>query len=142
MWLPSGQQVQTNICINKYSLHYLNIDASKVLFPASAVGRKGAYEIKQFAIELNLELLVLGKMFEGPNFWDGIKTKKFTGDWSKIGLVIYPTYVEHQPRLILKALSRGIPVITTEACGIDASELVQIVKTGDFEELRKTVNFI
>jgi glycosyltransferase involved in cell wall biosynthesis len=79
-------------------------------------------------------------MFEGPNFWDGIKTEKFTGDWSQIGLVIYPTYVEHQPRLILKALSRGIPVITTEACGIDATELVQIVKTGDFEELRKTVN--
>ncbi|MCL9980374.1 MAG: VanW family protein [Bacteroidia bacterium] len=111
-----------------------------VLFPASAVGRKGAYEIKKLAKELNLNLMVLGKMFEGPNFWDGIKNEKFIGDWSKIGLVIYPTYVEHQPRLILKALSRGIQVITTEACGIDASELVQIVKTGDFEELRQTVN--
>lgn len=108
-----------------------------VLFPASAVGRKGAYEIKKLAKELNLNLMVLGKMFEGPNFWDGLNAEKFSGDWSKIGLVIYPTYVEHQPRLILKALSRGIPVITTEACGIDASELVQIVKPGNFNELRQ-----
>jgi len=128
---------------NENAVHSnLKITASKVLFPASAVGRKGAYEIKKLALELNLELMVLGKMFEGPNFWDGIKTEKFAGDWSKIGLVIYPTYVEHQPRLILKALSRGIPVITTEACGIDASALVQIVKTGNFEELRKTFNEI
>ena len=46
-----------------------------------------------------------------------------------IGLIIYPTYIEYQPRLILKAISKGIPVITTTACGISSSEKVTVINT-------------
>ncbi len=56
---------------------------NKILFPASAVGRKGAYEIKRLAIELNLTIVVAGKS------------------------IVYPTYIEHQPRLLLKASRRA-----------------------------------
>ena len=56
-----------------------------------------------------------------------------------IGLIIYPTYIEYQPRLILKAISKGIPVITTTACGISSSEKVTVINTGNYEQLKATV---
>lgn len=114
-------------------------NGNKILFPASAVGRKGAYEIKQLAKEFNLELVILGNAVEKDNFWEDVKVEKFNGDWSEIGLVIYPTYIENQPRQILKAISKGIPVITTEACGIAQTDNVLIVEIGDYENLRNEV---
>ncbi|QNR23849.1 VanW family protein [Croceimicrobium hydrocarbonivorans] len=103
----------------------------KILFPASALGRKGAYEMKEIASELNLEFMVSGRSIEAANFWDGLNTQSFDGDYDQIGLIIYPTYIEHQPRTILKAIAKGIPIITTTACGIKASEQVQVLSAGD-----------
>jgi hypothetical protein len=40
---------------------------------------------------------------------------------------------------ILKAISKGIPVITTTACGLDRSELVEIVEINNFEQLKNEV---
>ena len=112
---------------------------NKVLFPASAVGRKGAYQIRRLANELRLNLTISGRKMEDANFWKDLKTEKFNGDFDQIGLVIYPTFIEHQPRLILKAISKGIPIITTMACGLDSSDLVKIVDIGNFEQLKKEV---
>ena len=88
----------------------------KVLFPASAVGRKGAYEIRRLAKELNLNLTISGRTIENDNFWEGLKTEKFNGTFDQIGLIVYPTFVEHQPRQILKAISKGVKVVTTTSC--------------------------
>lgn len=111
----------------------------KVLFPASAVGRKGAYEIKRLAHELQLDLLVSGRKIEHDNFWNGLKTEQFNGNFDHIGLVVYPTFIEHQPRQILKAIAKGIPVITTTACGLDPSDQVEIVELNNFERLSNAV---
>ena len=111
----------------------------KILFPASALGRKGAYEIKKLALELNLDLLISGRTIEKDNFWDKIKVEKFKGDFNEVGLVIYPTYIEHQPRQILKAISKDIPIITTKACGVDNLEKVKIVEIGNYEQLKNEV---
>jgi len=54
-------------------------------------------------------------------------------------LIVYPTYIEHQPRLILKAISKGIPVITTTACGFENSKEVKVLEIGNFEQLKKEV---
>jgi hypothetical protein len=116
-----------------------NIKGNKILFPASALGRKGAYEIKQLAKELNLKLTVLGNAIEKDNFWEDLKIEKFNGDYSQIGLVVYPTYVEHQPRQILKAISKNIPVITTTACGLDNTDKIKVVEIGNFEQLKNEV---
>jgi hypothetical protein len=111
----------------------------KILFPASALGRKGAFLIKQLAQELNLSLTVSGLATEYEGFWDNIHTETFSGSFEEIGLVIYPTYIEHQPRQILKAISKNIPVITTAACGIEASNNVHIIDTGNYEQLKTEV---
>jgi glycosyltransferase involved in cell wall biosynthesis len=111
----------------------------KILFPASAVGRKGAYEIKKLAKELNLTISFLGKNIEHENFWENVSTEKFNGDLDSIGLIIYPTFIEHQPRLILKALAKGIPIITTAACGLESSDRIKILENNDFELLKKEV---
>lgn len=113
---------------------------NKVLFPASAVGRKGAYEIRRLATELQLNLTVSGRTIENDNFWKDLKIEKLNGGYDQIGLVVYPTYIENQPRQILKAISKGIPVITTSACGLDRSDRVEIVELNNFEQLKNEVN--
>jgi hypothetical protein len=111
----------------------------KILFPAAPLGRKGAYEIKRLAQELNLDLIVVEKKTENDNFWKGVRVEKFNGNFDEIGLVVYPTYVEHQPRQILKAISKGIPVITTIACGLESSDKVKVVEMGNFAQLKNEV---
>jgi hypothetical protein len=113
---------------------------NKVLFPASAVGRKGAYEIKRLAKELQLNLTISGRTIENENFWEDLKIEKFNGDLDQIGLIVYPTFIEHQPRQILKAISKGIPIITTTACGLDHSDQVEIIEISNFEQLKNEVN--
>ncbi|MHB1278839.1 MAG: VanW family protein [Bacteroidia bacterium] len=112
---------------------------NKVLFPASAVGRKGAYEIRRLAKELNLNLTISGRAIEKANFWEDLHIEMFNGDLQQIGLIVYPTFIEHQPRQILKALSNGVKVVTTSACGLDRSDLVEIVEINNFEQLKNAV---
>lgn len=108
---------------------------TEILFPASALGRKGAYAMKQLAQELRLSITVLGKATEREGFWETVVIKPFHG-LEHVKLIVYPTTVEHQPRLLLKALAMGIPIITTPAAGLPESELVTIVPTNDYEALK------
>jgi hypothetical protein len=113
----------------------------KILFPASALGRKGAYEIKRLAKELNLCIVLTGQATEDKNFWDGVTTAFVSSNpFDNVRLVVYPTYVEHQPRLLLKALAAGIPVITTTACGLSPIDNLTIIPIGDYEALKQKVN--
>jgi glycosyltransferase involved in cell wall biosynthesis len=51
--------------------------------------------------------------------------------------------VEHQPRVLLKALAEGVPVICTTACGLHGwsgdPALLTIVPAGDLEALENAV---
>lgn len=110
---------------------------TKILFPASAVGRKGAYEMKKIAQELDLNLTVSGRIIEGVNFWGDLNPEQFNGDYREIGYIVYPTYIENQPRQILKALSYGIPVITTKACGLTTNQdTIKIFEIDDYEGIK------
>ena len=84
-------------------------------------------------------MLISGSAIEKDNFWDTIKVEKFKGDFNEVGLVIYPTYIEHHPRQILKAISKGIPVITSTACGVDDLDKVILVELGNYEQLKNEV---
>ena len=113
---------------------------NKILFPASAVGRKGAYEMKRLAKDLNLSIVISGKAEEDKNFWDGVNIEVAGANpFDNICLVVYPTYVEHQPRLLLKALAAGLPVITTTASGLAAASNLTTISIGDYDELRRVV---
>jgi len=112
----------------------------KILFPASALGRKGAYEVRQLAKELDLQIVISGRAEENLDFWNGVQTEMAGVDpFENIGLVVYPTYIEHQPRLLLKAITYGLPIVTTTACGLSPSENVTIVPMGDFDTLKRVV---
>lgn len=112
---------------------------NKILFPASALGRKGAYEIKQLLKELKFDLLISGNKFEEENFWENLNVEKFNGNFNNIGLILYPTYIENQPRILLQALSRGIPIITTTASGLESSDLVTVIDVGDYNSFKAAV---
>ena len=90
-----------------------------ILFPASALARKGAYEMRRLATELSLKLVIAGRATEAPGFWQGVETEFADPDpLTGIGLVVYPAYVEHQPRLLLRALAAGIPADVVEDVSI------------------------
>lgn len=115
-----------------------------VLFPASALGRKGAYEMRDAAKALDLDLRILGGAQETENFWNGVRASQATPGniWNGIGCVALPAHVEHQPRLLLQALARGIPVICTAACGLAASSGVHIVPEGDVGALIRALSIV
>lgn len=115
---------------------------SKVLFPASALARKGAFEVRHLAQELELKLVVAGKAVEEPGFWGDVAIEPFTGNWEDVALVLYPCYVEHQPRMVLRAVAKGIPVLTTSACGLEPSNLVQLIDFNVNEPREKILEII
>lgn len=113
---------------------------TKILFPATGMPRKGALEMKRLAKELGLSLTIAGPLSKYPGFWEDVPVTEFNGSFDEIGLVVYPAFVEHHPQMLLKAIARGIPVITTNASGVEASERVTIIPPGDHEALREAVS--
>jgi glycosyltransferase involved in cell wall biosynthesis len=76
---------------------------------------------------------------EGNNFWDGLQVKPMLGeaDWLRNAtVVVLPAFVEHQPRRLLEAVARGVPVIASKACGLGQLGVVAEVESGDIESLR------
>jgi hypothetical protein len=113
---------------------------TRILFPASALARKGAYEMRRLAQELHLPLVVAGRATEHTGFWQDVVTTLAGPDpLAGVGLVVYPAYVEHQPRLLLRALAAGIPVVATVACGLGPRPGLTLVPAGDYPALRQAV---
>lgn len=91
-----------------------------VLFPASALGRKGAYELREACRRLKLPLRVLGRAQEDAAFWQGMDARMVDGRdmWCDVACVALPAFVEHRPRLLLQARARGLPVVCSTECGL------------------------
>ena len=117
------------------------LSGPKILFLASALARKGAYEMRRLAHELNLPLMIAGRATEHADFWQGLPTEAAGPDpLAGVGLVAYPAYVEHQPRLLLRALAAGIPVVATTACGLAPLAGLTVVPVGDYAAFRQAVS--
>jgi hypothetical protein len=112
-----------------------------ILFPASTLGRKGAYELREAAIALNLPLTILGPDLEGEDFWQNVIIQRANG-LEGIRLVVLPAYVEHRPRILLKAIAIGIPVIASTACGLGNVPGVTTVPTGDVAALKNAIQLM
>lgn len=114
----------------------LSPSGNKILFPAGALARKGAYEMREAARALDLELVVSGPDFEADGFWSGVRVQRAVGDpLAGGGLVVLPAHLQNEPRSLLRAMAKGIPVITTEACGLAIRDGVTIVPAGDIAAL-------
>jgi hypothetical protein len=110
-----------------------------ILFPASALARKGAYALREAARDLDLDIIVAGRAQEHDgDFWGPIKARPLEGDWpDEIAAVVLPALVEHQPRALLKAIGHGLPVIATEECGLGGMDGVSFVPAYDPDPLRQ-----
>ncbi|MGQ0540741.1 MAG: glycosyltransferase [Blastocatellia bacterium] len=111
-----------------------------IVFPASTVGRKGCYELREAIRRLDVSLLTLGSKIEGEDFWNGFDVQKGTENWLDIAdLVVLPAFVEHKPRRLLSAVAHGIPIIASTACGVRELDGVQEFQAGDAESLRDLI---
>ncbi len=107
-----------------------------IVFPASTVGRKGCYELRDALQGLDVKLIVLGVELEGTDFWHGIDWGKGGDDWlGKADLIVLPAFVEHKPRRLLQAVANRIPVIASKACGVENIEGISSVEVGNVEML-------
>lgn len=112
-----------------------------IVFPASTVGRKGCYELREAIADLDVRLIILGPLIEGADFWNDFDVERGTENWLEIAdLVVLPAFVEHRPRRLLLAAVSGIPVIATAACGVDGVANVTTVADGDPSALRQAIN--
>jgi hypothetical protein len=111
-----------------------------IIFPASTVGRKGCYELRDAIRGLDVKLVILGPLIESNNFWDGFDVERGKEDWiSKTDIVVLPAFVEHRPRRLLAAAAAGIPVIASKACGVEKVSGIQSIDAGDVVMLRDAI---
>jgi glycosyltransferase involved in cell wall biosynthesis len=108
----------------------------RIAFPGPTAARKGAYEVRELARALDLEVVLYGSELEGDGFWDGVRTCRGTrGNFDGIRTVIQPAYLEDCPRALLSALAAGTPVIATDECGLPQQAGLRVVRSGDVAAL-------
>jgi hypothetical protein len=118
--------------------------AQCIAFPGPTIARKGAFELREVARALDLDVMLLGSELEGPDFWDGVRVDRpaATGPhgWlDRVAAVVQPAQFEERPRHLLAALAAGVPVIATAGCGLAAQAGLTIVPYGDVTALAAAV---
>lgn len=116
--------------------------APTIVFPASALPRKGAIEVLEVARRLAVRVLILGTPPSDVEAWAGVNWSAvgYSSDWlSETDAVVLPAYIEHQPRAALKAIAAGIPVVASPACGLTRVHGVQEVEAGDVDAIERAL---
>lgn len=124
--MPSPREIQPNVG-----------ERPRVVFPGPTAGRKGAYELREAVMGMDIDLVAMGSQLEGAGFWDGVRLAAPGDHWlDGADAVVLPAFVENQPRRLLAALASGVPVIATPACGLGARPGLTTVAAGDVASLR------
>lgn len=113
-----------------------------IVFPASALARKGVGELAQAVHGLNVRVRVLGSSSSDDALWSGVEVDYagYASDWlTQAAVVVLPAHIEHSPRALLQAVAAGIPVIATSACGLSNLAGVTPVNAGDVAGLRRVL---
>ncbi|RQP26452.1 VanW family protein [Piscinibacter terrae] len=113
-----------------------------IVFPCSALARKGQRELAQALRGIDADLLVLGTPSARPDAWPGLHVthaSHATGWLARADVVVMPAHIEHSPRAALRAIAAGVPVIATAACGLESMPGVQTVPAGDADALRAAI---
>ncbi|MDF1741633.1 MAG: VanW family protein [Verrucomicrobiales bacterium] len=109
---------------------------ARLLFPASTLGRKGAWELRSIGLPLTLT----GPVIESPDFWSGVEVERRDFSLEGVAVAVLPAWVENQPRRLLEAVAAGIPVIATDACGLGGVDGVTVVEAGNTEMLEAAID--
>lgn len=111
-----------------------------IVFPATTVGRKGCYEVREAVSGLDVQIVLLGPVIESADFWEGIDSIRSGGDWlGTADAVVLPAFVEHKPRRLLMAAMAGIPVVASTACGVGNVYGIDAIEAGDAAALREKI---
>lgn len=119
-----------------------NSQSPTMVFPASALPRKGALEVAEVARRLAMRVLILGAPPSDAEAWAGVNWSvvPYSSDWlSEADVVVLPAYIEHQPRAALQAITAGVPVVASSACGLTQLPGVQEVEAGDLHAIERAV---
>ncbi|MEO5716469.1 MAG: VanW family protein [Luteolibacter sp.] len=110
-------------------------------FPASALGRKGIHELAAALDGSDHELLILGGAREGSSDpLASINHRRATvSELANCTALVLPAWIEHEPRLALRALASGIPVIASKACGLPLHPLLVEIDAGDVDALKNAM---
>lgn len=112
----------------------------RVVVPATTVGRKGCYELREALKGIDAELVLLGPQIEDKDFWAGLDVVQGNVDWLRTAdVVVLPAFVEHKPRRLLQAIAHGIPVIATNECGVKNLAGTVTVPSGNADALRHSL---
>lgn len=118
-------------------------DSPLVVFPASALARKGACELAEALRGLHCRLWILGTPSDDASLWQGVDAKHvgYASGWlAQADVAVLPAHVEHSPRALLAALAAGIRVIATPACGLHDLPDVTTIPAGDVPALRSALS--
>ena len=113
-----------------------------VFLAASALARKGAYELREALRRLPVRLCLPPGAQETPAFWQGFSVRHAVSMAQGIrdaDVVVLPAWIEHQPRGLLQAMASGKPVIATGACGLPAGLPWSRIAEGSVAELRNAM---
>lgn len=105
-----------------------------LVLAGSALARKGVYAVRDAARALGLPVVIAGRDWMGADFWRGVEKREISPreSWlSHARVAVLPALIEHQPRLLLRALAAGVPVVCTPGCGLGGCEGVSLVEFGD-----------
>ena len=94
--------------------------------PCSPLGRKGIYELQAAMGKGDFQLIVLGGARE-EGMAEFFKEGRLS-DLDCSEALVLPAWVEHQPRLALRALAKGIPVIASKDCGVPPHPLLREIE--------------
>jgi glycosyltransferase involved in cell wall biosynthesis len=116
--------------------------APTILFPASALARKGVLEFVAALQDLPVRVLAPPGAAESDALWGDVAVERVASidtGLARANLVVLPAWVEHQPRSLLASIARGIPVVATAACGLPLSPQWDCVPEGDVAALRRAI---
>ena len=111
----------------------------RVLFPASSLVRKGVLELAAALQDIDAEVWLPRRDGGEPSRWGALPLRRFddaADALAQCDVVALPAWVEHSPRALLAAISAGVPVIATRACGLGALAGWDDATAGDIDALR------
>jgi Glycosyl transferases group 1 len=117
-----------------------------VLFAAPPLARKGAHAVREALIALNqtssVSLRIINGANESADFFADVPHDIATVNdalWRDVTVAVLPAFVENNPRLLIEAQARGIPVIASDVCGVDLQASDTLVSAGDAEALERAL---